>query len=99
MRTLNARRMLGNCCRGPSMSNHPNRNKSVPSTASTPTPSEVRAARERAGLTQTEAATLIHTSLRGWQQWEAPVDTPDHRRMHPAFFELFLLKSKQLEQR
>jgi DNA (cytosine-5)-methyltransferase 1 len=38
-------------------------------------------------LTQTRAAELVHGSLRGWQQWEA-----GDRRMHPAFWELFLLK-------
>ncbi|TAL65737.1 MAG: hypothetical protein EPN79_11185 [Burkholderiaceae bacterium] len=52
-----------------------------------PLPSEVRAAREAAGLTQTEAAALVHTSCRTWQQWEA-----GDRRMHQAFWELFRIK-------
>jgi DNA-binding transcriptional regulator YiaG len=47
----------------------------------------VRSVRVDAGLTQTAAAELVHTSLRSWQQWEAGA-----RRMHPAFWELFLLK-------
>lgn len=52
-----------------------------------PTPAEVRAAREAAGLSQTSAAALIYCTLRGWQEWEA-----GNRRMHPAFWELFRLK-------
>lgn len=54
-----------------------------------PTPSEIRQARELAGLTQTQAGELIHSKLRAWQRWEAG-DAP----MHPAFWELFLKKSK-----
>lgn len=55
--------------------------------SSSPTPAEVRAAREAAGLTQTEAGAVIYCSLRGWQDWESGA-----RRMHPAFFELFRRK-------
>lgn len=73
------------------MSNHPNRGTG--SAARNPKPDEVRAAREAAGLTQTAAAQLVHTTCRTWQQWEAEEDTPVHRRMHPAFWELFRLKS------
>jgi len=47
----------------------------------------IKAARAAAGLTQTTAARLICSTLRTWQQWEAA-----DRRMHPALFELFLLK-------
>ena len=65
------------------MVNHPNRGART--SASTPTPAQILAARQAAGLTQTEAARLIHCSLRAWQQWEG-----DERRMHPAFFDLFL---------
>jgi len=54
-----------------------------------PAPAEIRAARERAGLTQTEAGALVHTAVRTWQQWEA-----GDRRMHPAYWELFLIKSR-----
>jgi DNA-binding transcriptional regulator YiaG len=52
-----------------------------------PSPSDVLAARHAAGLTQAEAAKLVHTSLRAWQQWEY-----GERRMHPAMWELFCLK-------
>ncbi|WP_458134741.1 antitoxin VbhA family protein [Paracidovorax citrulli] len=57
-----------------------------------PTPEEIRSARKRCGLTQTQAGALLHTSCRTWQQWEADPGTKDHRAMHPAFWELFRLK-------
>lgn len=55
-----------------------------------PAPDAIRAARAAAGLTQTQAAELIYCTLRGWQDWEA-----GKRAMHPAFFELFLLKASK----
>lgn len=55
-----------------------------------PAPEAIKAARAAAGLTQTQAATLIYCGLRGWQEWEG-----GKRTMHPAFFELFLLKATQ----
>lgn len=58
-----------------------------------PAPDEVRAARDAAGLTQTQAATLVHGTLRAWQGWEAPEGEPSARRMHPGLWELFLLKT------
>ncbi|MES1979571.1 MAG: helix-turn-helix domain-containing protein [Pseudomonadota bacterium] len=57
--------------------------------ASTPSTDEIRTARSKSGLTQTEAAALIHSTMRAWQEWEA-----GNRRMHPAFWELFRLKTK-----
>lgn len=59
-----------------------------------PTPTDVRAAREKAGLTQTEAAALVHGTLRAWQGWEAPEGEPAARRMHHGLWELFQLKTK-----
>lgn len=56
--------------------------------SATPPPAEIRAWREAAGLTQTEAARLVHAGLRTWQQWEA-----GERRMHPAFWELARIKA------
>lgn len=55
-----------------------------------PAPDEIRAGREAAGLTQSAAAALVHANLRSWQKWEA-----GERAMHPAFWELFLIKSGQ----
>lgn len=65
------------------MPNHPNRGRSNP--ASNPTPEQIRAA--RAGLTQTESGRLVYTTLSCWQRWEA-----GERKMHPAIWELFLIK-------
>lgn len=73
------------------MPNHPNRGPEGHS--SNPTPEQVRAAREAVGLSQTAAGVLVHTTCRTWQQWEAPVGDRNHRRMHPAFWELFRIKS------
>jgi len=73
------------------MSNHPNRSKASLDPARTRTPEEIRAAREAAGLTQTDATALIFSSVRAWQQWER-----GDRRMHPAFFDLFTRKVKEL---
>lgn len=53
-----------------------------------PSPVEIRQARIAAGLTQTQAAATVHTICRTWQQWEA-----GDRHMHPAFWELFRIKS------
>lgn len=55
-----------------------------------PTPAEIRAARQVAGLTQTAAAQLIHCSRSSsWAEWEGGVS-----KMHPAFWELFQLKAR-----
>lgn len=69
------------------VSNHPNRSRHGDNPARNPRPDEIRAAREAAGLTQTEAAELIYCQLRGWQDWEG-----GQRRMHPAFWELWRQK-------
>ena len=52
-----------------------------------PTPEEIARTRKGAGLTQTEAARMVHAALVSWQQWEAGT-----RKMHPAFWELFQVK-------
>lgn len=53
-----------------------------------PTPDQIRAARDAAGLTQTAAALLVHSTLRTWQDWERGI-----ARMSGAHWELFLLKT------
>jgi DNA (cytosine-5)-methyltransferase 1 len=53
-----------------------------------PRPADVLAARKRAGLTQTEAARVIYSTLRTWQDWESGA-----RNCHPAMLELFQLKT------
>jgi putative transcriptional regulator len=74
------------------MTAHPNRSRAA--AAANPAPADVRAAREAAGLTQTQAAHLIHSTLRAWQEWEAA-----NRRMHAGLWELFLLKTHRLRQK
>ena len=59
-----------------------------------PTPDEVRSARERAGLTQEEAAAKVLGSVRAWQKWES-LDAAENRRMHPGLFKLFLIVTRQ----
>ncbi len=63
-----------------------------------PTPEEVRAARERAGLNQESAGALVSAAgqpRRTWEKWEKPVDFDNHRAMPLATWELFLLLTDQ----
>lgn len=77
---------------GTRMSNHPNRSAGHP--ARNPSPDEIRAAREAAGLTQAQAAALVYANLRAWQRWEADEQTTETaRRMHPGLWELFRIKT------
>jgi DNA (cytosine-5)-methyltransferase 1 len=55
-----------------------------------PTTDQIRQARHQAGLSQTAAAHLIHSTLRTWQDWEA-----GKASMHAGLWELFLIKTKQ----
>jgi len=71
------------------MTSHPNRGPKGP--ASNPAPEAIRAAREAARMTQTEAALLVHASLRAWQQWEA-----GDRRMNPGLWSLFRIRSMRV---
>lgn len=64
-----------------------------------PTPEQVREARERAGLTQTQAAQLVSSArtkpYRTWQGYETPFGVKDHRAIPLATWELFLLATGQ----
>ena len=60
-------------------------------TALHPTPEAIVAARKAAGLTQAEAAAIVHRpSYRTWQDWER-----GRAKMPPDAWELFLLKTGQ----
>jgi len=72
------------------MGNHPNRSKANRNLAATPTPNEIKEARERASMTQSVAGATIRGTMRSWQDYEAGA-----RRMHPGLFELFLIKTGQ----
>ena len=52
-----------------------------------PSPEEIRAARQSAHLTQTQAAALIHKQRLAWARYEA-----GDREMDPALWELFQIK-------
>lgn len=67
------------------MTTHPNRSRHRPRRH--PRPAEIRSARERAGLTQAQAAALVYCTWQGWAKWEA-----GDRLMHPAMWELWRLK-------
>lgn len=49
-----------------------------------PASKEIRDLRQSAGLTQSQAAAIVHASLRSWQEWEA-----GDSAMHPGLWELF----------
>lgn len=55
----------------------------------TPTPADIKSRRLMAGLTQTQAAALVGTKLRGWQYWEAGA-----RHMPSGLWELFVIKTQ-----
>lgn len=63
-------------------------NRSQRGLSRNPNPGEILAARTKAGLTQTEAGKVLHTTVRVWQQWES-----GERRMHSAFWQLFKIKT------
>lgn len=71
--------------------NHPSRK---PGNTRVPTPDEVRAAREKAGLTQAQAAAKVLGSTKAWIKWES-MDATENRRMHPGLFKLFLITTGQ----
>jgi len=54
-----------------------------------PTPEEIRAARQSAHLTQTQAAELIYKQRLAWARYES-----GDREMDPALWELFQIKLK-----
>ncbi len=54
-----------------------------------PTPAEIRAAREKAGLEPAEAAAVLEYTERAWHQWEAGT-----RPMRRPLFDHFKTKTK-----
>ena len=53
-----------------------------------PSPEQIIKARIERGLTQTKAGEVIHCQRITWAKWES-----GENKMHPAFWELFLLKT------
>ena len=56
----------------------------------TPSAAEISAARQQAGLSQQQAADLVHVDIRSWRRWEL-----DERAVNLAAWELFLLRAGQ----
>jgi DNA (cytosine-5)-methyltransferase 1 len=57
-----------------------------------PTPDEIRDARHRAGLSQTQAAALVHAALSSWAKWESVSGDANHRQMPAWTWALFRLQ-------
>lgn len=57
-----------------------------------PTPEQIRQARQSAGLTQSEAAKVVYATTRTWERWEA-----GDRKMSPATYEFFLIRTGQIK--
>lgn len=53
-----------------------------------PSPAQIHAARDRAKLTQAQAAALVHSTARRWREWESGT-----HRLHPGLWELFKVKT------
>ena len=73
-------------------------NRPIAERVSVPSPAEVKAARERAGLTPQAAGALISSAeqpRRTWEKWEKEKGTVNHREMPQATWELFLLLTDQ----
>lgn len=56
----------------------------------TPTKEQIARVRNNAGLTQTQAAELLHKNLRTWQKWEG-----GDSKMDAAYWELFNIKIRK----
>ena len=69
------------------MTSHPNRSQRTDAPAANPSPDDLRALRERHGLTQRGLADLIHGTERAVQDYEQ-----GRRRMHPGLYALALLR-------
>lgn len=57
------------------------------------TPEELKKLRNGLGLTQAEAAKVVHVSKRTWVSWEIKQGLENHRKMPEGLIELFCLKN------
>lgn len=62
---------------------------------SKPTPAQIKAAREGARLSQSEAAALVHATRRTWQNWESSEGSGNYRAIDAAAWELFESKARR----
>ena len=51
------------------------------------THTDIKQTRLDAGLTQLQASKLVYSSQKNWSDWES-----GNHKMHPAIYELFLIK-------
>lgn len=58
----------------------------------TPKPHEIQAAQKASGLDDKACADLLYTSVGKWVDWRS-----GYVRMHPAFWQLFRIKTGQLQ--
>ena len=58
-----------------------NHRSRAPSEGRNPSPAEIKSWREAVGLTQAQAAELIHSTGRTWEKWEQGA-----QRMHPGLW-------------
>ena len=58
-----------------------------------PSPTDIKEARHRAGLTQSQAAALVGVQPRAWRYWEQEDDLKGTRQMPISAWEIFLIKS------
>ena len=58
-----------------------------------PSAVDIRTARHKTGFTLQEAADTVYVSHKTWLCWEKEDGDPAQQRMHPAYAELFALKS------
>ena len=56
-----------------------------------PTAAQVQFARAKAGLTQSAAAAIVHSTGRRWREWETAT-----YRMHPGLWELFMIRTQAI---
>ena len=61
-----------------------------------PTPDDVRGARTEAGLTQKQAARLVHATESAWRSWETHSSSDSYRQISGAHWELFLIHTDRL---
>jgi DNA-binding transcriptional regulator YiaG len=54
-----------------------------------PNQKQIKEARLKAGITQQQAAEIVHRDMRSWRRWEA-----GQAEIDPAIWELFLIKTR-----
>lgn len=61
-----------------------------------PTHLEVKEARQEVGLSQVQAARLVHVTENTWQRYETPVESDQYVQISGSNWELFLIKTNRM---